>query len=269
MVPRTLLIAALLIPLGRISAAETSPWTSAANLLIEDAHIGFTEALEKGKGSERETRFGLAITLLGKQPRTRGNIDEAAQMLDRLIAEKADDDLGIASRYFRARIEERHRFEPDLVKAAAGYQSLFEQHREHWFGQMAIVHYAMIRLYEGNGADKQARLDEVERLEPLLTANAALRDFHSLLGLAYLRFELHDDRALRHFLAADAAGVPRWSSRGHVYVRIAELARSLGKNEVAIDYYQRFIKDFTQDQRIHLVRERLSELVAAPTPLTP
>ena len=271
MVPRLLLLAAVLVPLWVGQAAETNPWSDASNLLIEDAHRGFTEALETKKGSLRENHFGMAITLLGKQPKTRGNIDESARILDELTSENADDDLGIASQYYRARIEEAHRFEPDLAKATAGYEALSEKYPQHWFGQMAVVRRAFIILYEGNGSDKEGRLASAERLEPLLIANPAARDFHLLLGLAYLRFKLYPDRALRHFLAADAAAVPRWGSRGNVYIRIAELARSLGQKDLAIDYYKRFIKDFARDQRIYLVQERLAELEAAPkigTPVT-
>lgn len=250
------------LPLAVIAAGTpATPWDDAALGLFAEAHTSFAEA----KNTDRATRFGEAVTLINLQPKTDSNLDRAASVFDGLIAENPADTFGVGARYYLARIAQFHRTTPDTAEALRHYRELAALDSPHPFAQRAVVQLAMLELFEpGIERDEvAARFERCAKLGDTLSDAAARRDFNLVMGDAALRFALGDALALDHLLAADRAGIARATTQRDLWIRIAELGRRAGRDDVAIAYYQRFLENFLRDSRRRMVLERLEPLLAA------
>lgn len=229
--------------------------------LFEDAHADFAAQTTKN----RETRFGEAVTLINVQPKTDGNLDRAAALLTAIMEEDSSDSLGVSARYYLARIAQIHRANPDNATALRLYRELSEISSPHPLAQRAVVQLALMELFEPRlaPAEVRARFDRLAARGATLTEPSAVRDFNLVMGDAALRFNLGDGTALDHLLAADRSGIARATSQRDTWIRIAELGRRTGRNDVAITYYQRFLEKFLRDSRRRMVTERLTPLLAA------
>ena len=247
-------------------AAEESPaieqaWEKASLLLTSEAYDDFVQIRKAGK-SPREADFGVALMLLNKQPKTDGNLDKAAGLFEQ-ISESGDDDLAMLAGYFRARIEQVHRRTQNPGKAVELFTKLIERHPEHPFAQFAAVKRSMIDIYDDSPIEsKRQRLAALEIAADGMTHPPAKRDMQLLIADSYVRLFQDDGQALKHLLEADAIGITRAKPRADVWLRIAELARLLGKNDVAAIYYRKFLKEFQRDNRHYTIEERLKELGA-------
>jgi len=237
-------------------------WRLEMQSQFREAHETFAAAADS-----RDVRFARAMTLLNVQPKTRGNIDEAASALQALAAEDSRDDIGVAAKYFLGRIEEAHRYEPDVQRALEIYTELIREHPEHYYGQMALVKWGVLRLYDPAGdAGRRAVLDELRAVGKRLTHRDAQRAFHMMLADAICRFELSDALALEHLLAAARLGAATRMAEADLYVRVGELARIEGKTDLAAEYYRRMLERFPRDTRAYMIRQRLRDLGAETTP---
>lgn len=228
-------------------------------LLTNEAYDDFVQIRKTGK-SPREADFGVALMLLNKQPKSDGNLDRAAGLFEQ-ISESGDDDLGMLSGYYRARIEQIHRRTPNPGKAVELFTKLIEQNPEHPFAQFAVVKRSMIDIYDDSPVEsKRQRLAALDKVAGQMTHPPARRDLELLIADSYVRLFQDDGQALKHLLAADAIGITRAKPRADVWLRIAELARLLGKNDIAATYYRKFLKEFQRDNRHYTIEERLKEL---------
>lgn len=257
---RPVIVPALLALLtaAHLSASDTNAWEQAALGLFKDAHAAFAQRAD----TDREARFGQAVTLLNLQPKTDANLDRAAALLESVAAADPADDLGINARYFAARVAHIHRATPDEASALARYRQLAALDSPHPLAQRALVQIALLELFQPNVAadDVRLRFDPLAARGATLTDASARRDFNLVLGDAALRFGLGDALALDHLLAADDAGIARVNTRQDAWLRIAELARRVGRTAVAVAYYRRFLADFPRDARRLMVKERLAAL---------
>lgn len=210
------------------------------------------------KQTDRESQLGLAISLLNIQPKTEANLERAEALLRKVELENADDMVGITALYFRARLEQIHRLQPDSAKAVSLYEELIAKHPEHPFAQIAVVKLALLRLYS-SAADRKAMLAEVAATGANLTFPPAIRDFHLLLADLYARWEVSDAESLAHLLAAYRSGALTGKTVGDVFVRIAELSRLQGETAQASEFYRKFLERFPRDLRSFTVRQRLEE----------
>ncbi|MFH1496829.1 MAG: hypothetical protein ABII82_03290 [Verrucomicrobiota bacterium] len=252
-----LLLAAPLIALADAPPAQ-SLWDQTALGLFKDAHRAFAGQ----PAGDREARFGEAVTLLNLQPKTDGNLDRAAALFADIAANNPDDDLGVSARYFTARIAQVHRFTPDLNAALAGYRELAALDSPHPLAQRAVVQLALSELFDPGLSidDVRSRFQQLAARGERLTVPPVRRDFHLVMGDAALRFKLGHDVALAHLLAADRAGITRAITRRDTWLRIANLARLTGQDDIAADYYGRFLEKFPRDSRGLMVREHLASL---------
>jgi len=237
-------------------------WDETTLLRVEEANELFANPKTRpNPATAREADYGTAVTLLNIQPRTPGNIEHSAQIFSRLLAQNPDDEIGIGSLYFLARIEQVHRSTPAPQKAVALYQRLIAAHPAHPFAQIAITKIALLKLCDApDNADKAAALAEVETLIPLLTDPGARSNFDYIVGTACIRHQLGDEKAMNYLIEAVKIGIPIQISSSNAIVRIANLALRLNRKDIAISYYERFIRDFPRDRRTYTVRLRLREL---------
>ncbi|MDF3056327.1 MAG: hypothetical protein K0R17_542 [Rariglobus sp.] len=260
LLPGLVLLAATPLPAAD-SPPASSPWDQAALGLFKDAHASFAQ---QAAAADREARFGEAVTLINLQPKTDTNLDRAASLLTAIAATDATDELGVSSRYYLARIAQIHRASPDNAAALRIYRELAGLSSPHALAQRAVVHVALLELFDPRLAPAEIRpgFDRLAARGATLTDPSALRDFHLVMGDAALRFNLGETIALDHLLAADRAGIVRATTQRDTWVRIAELARRTGRNDVAITYYRHFLDKFLRDSRRLMITERLAALTA-------
>ncbi len=264
----TAFVLAVMLPGAALADSATTTrdgWTAAARLLNQEAFRDFTDLAESDQADEREANFGLAISLLGIQPKTRENVDRAASLFDELGTATPEDRFTAPARYYRARLEQVHRFEPNPAKAADLFEALYHDHPEHPLGQEALVKVALIRLYEDVDPDEiERRMSHFRELAATLSAPSPRRDLYLTLATAEARHFGESAKSLDDLLAADRLGIARPITRADAWVRIAEVARKVGRAPVAREYYERFLATFPRDSRHYLVTERLASLNQQP-----
>lgn len=240
----------------------TQAWRWVSEQRNAEARAAFEPAVAAGGAGAHEARLGLAVALLGVQPKTQGNVSRAREVLAPLAGEEPADGWALQARYFLGRIAELHEREPDLDLARRYYRGLFEEHPGAPIAQAAAVKYVMLALHavEPPGT-KQATIAQMETLSGLFAEPSARRDYHVVMAYGYLRHapeRLEDAR--RHALAAEAAGFTDAERRRSNLLRIAELSRTLDDTATARSYYEQFLAEAARDTRALLVRERLAAL---------
>lgn len=259
-------LAALALTHGlRGSPQEHTPdgWELLQLLRFTEARLAFAE--ETGEDSWRT--FGRALSLLNAPPKTRARLAEARRLFER-VAATPDQDLHIAARYYLARIDQVHAYEPDWPAARRQFSELLADFPDHALAQLGAAKIALLDLYDPTLPDPlEERFNRLTEMGRALTDPAARRDFHYVMGCAAIYHDLPDRLALDHLIASRDAGLTNDVNRANVFIRIAETARALGEIEIARDHYQRFLQVAHRDRRARLARERLMELGENPEAL--
>ncbi len=243
------------------AAGPRAGWKELSLLNANEARDLFAAATEADPAS-REARLGTAISLLSVQPRTDGNITTAAQLLETLRTENAQDDEGIGAAYYLARIQQLHGATPDRPAAVAAYRGLLAAHPDNHFAQMAAPKLAVLLLYDDVSRDEwERRVAEIEALLPRLTATEAVRDTRLVLAGALIRLRRDHARAYPLVTACLEPGVvTRLPHLNALLLQAAESARQLGNTPAAITYYRRFLGEFPRDIKADEVHRRLETL---------
>ncbi len=241
-------------------AAASAAWGDMGRLLQQEAAIGF-ERLHKHQPT-REIQYGYAVSLINRQPKTQSNLDKALAIFADL--QKEGDDLSVKSLYFKGRIHEYHDLEPDVTTALASYRELIAKYPDHTFAQIAATNLAFCLLYESTPPEEKARrVEELSQIASRLTLPAAKRELNRIIGGYLLMTEDKPAEALPYLVAASRIDFRRFTARIDNYVRIAEAARQVGQNDLAIEFYSKFLNETTRDNRAQLISERLESLKAA------
>lgn len=241
--------------------AIKAAWGNAALGLFNQANIEFAQL------PGNEARLGEAVTLLLKQPKTDGNLNRAAAMLEQLVNDDPESSLAITARYYLGRIEQTHRSSGNPEAARAIFRNLVTGHAGHPYADLAAVKLALIELYsQQSDTDRRARFDEFVALAPALKTPSARRDLSLLLADVAQRFGYEPSLTLDLLLAADEVGIARRVEQGNIWIRIGQLAQDTGRADVARAYYNRYLSTFIRDNRRRMVSERLAAL---PSPESP
>ena len=210
-----------------------------------------------------ETKFGFAVNLINRQPKTRANIDRAGVLLGEISQAAPNSDFGIAARYFLGRIAHLHLQPPRIEEAIEHFRYLVEHHPRHFWGQAAASKYGFLQLYRQISPQERERLfREIEPLAENLTSPYLRSNFHFIMGTAAVRFDFLPERALFHFVEADRGGLIKKRARTDGLLRVGELARRLGQWGLAARYYRRYLEEFHRDPPRDFVRDRLQEVEA-------
>lgn len=247
---------------GAALTASASPWDDMTSGLFNESHAEFVKEQKHAKPEDLRTlRFGEATSLLNVQPRTESNIDKAYGIFEEIIRANPADDLALEARYMQGRIDQVQRPTPDLAKAEATFADLAANQSTHLVGQRALVKLALIRLYAPvDAAERRRRYDELSIAATKVTDPGVTVQINLLLGEVARRVNYGTAEELKHYLAAEKAGVVKRRLLGDVYIRIADLARLEGKNDIAIDYYTRFLEQFPRTDRRTTVENLLAAL---------
>lgn len=236
-------------------------WRDATLYLFQESYLGFP------KTEAPEARLGRAALLLLQQPKTDANLDAAVAELEALAGDPAPAaaETAATARYLLGRVAHLHRAPADPAAAAAHYRRLIAEHPAHLLADQALVKLALIELHDPALAaeERVARLDAYSVRGDALARVSSRRDLHlTLAGIAW-QYRLGDERMLRHYLAADAAGVVSPTQRANVVVSIGELASRVGRTDLARAAFERYLAEFSRDYRRALVRDKLAALPAA------
>lgn len=242
-------------------AAEDSGWDQASRFFFTEARTTFARAHAATPADARRNHLGEANALLNVQPRTAANLTECIRLLQDLVAGSPGDEEGITAIYLLGRIEEIHRPVPDIAAAMRYYDQLARGESDHPLAQLGVVQLALLTLYRPvTPAPATERLAAAEALAPRLRRPSAQSDFHLLLARSYLFFHAAPEPALAHFLAAHRLGIAADRVRADACLSTAELARELGRTEIATEFYRRFLTENPRDFRAWTARHALDEL---------
>ncbi len=213
-----------------------------------------------------EARYGEALTLLMRQPKTASNIQRSSELLAELAASQPDSELGIGARYHLGRIEQTHRITPDPAAARRQFQQLIKDHPAHPYAQQAVVKLAILELYER--VSPEVRLERFLALTaraPSLADPAACRDLYLLLADTAQRYDYAPALALDLLLRADESGIVRRIEQANTWVRITVLASENDQPAIARAYGERFLQNFLRDNRRLTIEQLLARLPETPT----
>ncbi|HCR28883.1 MAG TPA: hypothetical protein DIV79_02550 [Opitutae bacterium] len=196
-----------------------------------------------------------------QEPKEEANTMRAKKLLDHLFEINGNDDVGLASAYYLARINHKHLEEPDLESARLGYRYLYETYPGRFFGELAFLKFILVELYEGDSKDGlEKRLMELEQRGEKLTIPEMRRGFHRSMGEAYRVFELSDEKAYIHLKAAYDIEAPVPETQTELMLSVAELAEAMGHIDVAISAMEDFLRAAKWDDRKESVALRLAGL---------
>jgi len=238
-----------------LMGAGESAWSEMAQYRFKEARAHFSAL------GTREGRLGEAVALLNLQPRTESNVQQAAALLTQIMADGDRDETGLTARYMLARISQMHGATDQEIDAAQRYRELLADSPDnHPLAAQSVIKLAMLTLYStALPREPSQRLELAAALQGRVKRPEALRDFHLLIGRAFLFYQISPEKALAHFEAAWEAGVQNFSNRSDVLVAIAELARKCGRLERARSAYEQFLIEFPRDDRGHAIKLILQE----------
>jgi hypothetical protein len=232
-----------------------------AQLRFPEARAGFRSA----QPATELTRLGEALSLLGAQPRTDANINAAERLIATLAAEAADPDLRARAAYLHARVPHLHRQPSDWAEASRRYLAAHQAHPAHPLGQRAYVRHGVVTLFRPMSPDElSAAIGRFIEGASAIDDPVALRDFEWLLASLHERRTADRAATLAHLERLLASPVPlREINRLGLLVQAGELARETGDRAAAARHYREFLAGNPRDSRVHLIRERLTEVEGA------
>lgn len=265
--------AAITLPAAEIEApAASAPamdsadagWQLLGGYLFRDAHEAFTRT---PVGGDRVRALGAAASLLNHPPVTPGKVARAEADLRALIIDGATDDTALYARYLLARIAHVHRA-GEVAEIEAAYREVIAAAPAHPIAQVAAGKLALVLLYQRTDLAVPERLAAAAALEPVATAaqlpEAAFAYYRALAGAA-LFYNVLNPQTLHWLLRADEIGTVDMMAASGLRIQIAEVARALGRRDVALSYYQKFLDNILPtDGRYRTAKERLTELEAKP-----
>lgn len=244
------------------AAPYANAWDDAATFLFNDANEAFHA--QGPAGTERERALGAAITLLNIQPRTTGNLVKARKELEQLSSGDARDEVAIFAKFFLARLHAHYEC-PGASPAEAKrlYRELLHENAGNVIAEYSASALVLMELYDNiPAADRATRFAALEELLPGLKTPSGRRDFHLVMGYAYIDFQPGhaNEKAMEHLMAADREGITRWQSESEAWIAIGELARAEGRVDIATTYYGKFLAKYKRDNRHYSIQKRLESL---------
>jgi tetratricopeptide (TPR) repeat protein len=205
--------------------------------------------------------YATAVAHAHTSPPRRERIEAAATIFERLATREGAGDIPVQARLELARLLEVDLGQP--ARARVLYREVFEERQGDFLGYQALLRLAGNYVQElTEESVRQAVLlieEQIERFpqsEWTGTAGVYLATLHAnYLG--------QPREALRAYQIAMEAGFPN-RTRADVYVwHMAQLARQIKEEELAILYYQTLVRDFPRSIMTTLARDRVAEFAAA------
>lgn len=236
-------------------------WESDALLLYNSASPEINDLRARSTGNERLRKYAMALGMLHREPAREENALLAKSVFDKLFDINANDDVGMASAYYLARILHRHLDRPDLESARAAYRYLFETYPRRFFGELAFLKYLLLEFYGTDSSESTSdRLARLEGMGDRLIIPDMRRGYHRSIGEAYLSYGLSETKAYEHLKAAYAIDTSVPETQLDLMLKVSKLAELHGDLGVAIGALQTFLKVARRDERRPEIELRLANL---------
>src|SRR5688572_25294668 len=97
-----LLLGSSVVPLtyGAEDTGMELGWNQASRYLFQESYKLFRKLEKTGGPHLRSARLGEALSLLNLQPKTQGNIQQAADIFSSLAGQNPSDEIGITAQYY-------------------------------------------------------------------------------------------------------------------------------------------------------------------------
>lgn len=212
--------------------------------------------------TDRKSRLGQALVLLGAQPRTDARIHEARTILEELRAGNPNDDTGIAATYQIARIDQLFAQPANPAAAIATYRELLARHPGNPIAERAAPKLTLLLLYaEVENATWEQHVAEITALLPSLQSPSAQRDTRLVLADALLRLRNDHARALPLFeYCLQRNLIVRPPGIASALLTAAECARVVGRKAEAAAYYRRYVQEFPREPGVSEAGRRAEQL---------
>lgn len=237
--PPILCLGALCLAALVAASAQEMPadpdWERDALLVYSDNAAEFARLRAAGPRDRRLVEYMDALDALHAGEAVARNVARARKQLTLLAASDPDDSIGLASRFYLARIAHLHSEPADLGEARRLYLELFEGNKDRFFGQLAYLKYLTIAIYdeEGDARGPLARIREVEQRAPEITIPSLSQNFHRMIGDAYMAYAIEPQKALERYEAALAIGIGIEPMKLEVMEQAARLCEQLGRRDRA------------------------------------
>jgi hypothetical protein len=259
LMPRGVLVLFAISAVAALGGAEE--WEPEALLLYNSSSPEINDLRARSTGNERLRRYAKALGMLHRQPVREEDALLAKLAFDKLLDVNPNDDVGIASAYYLARISHRHLDRPDIESAREAYHYLFENFPRRFFGELAFLKYLLLEFYGSDARESPGdRLSRLEGLGDRLVIPDMRRGYHRSIGDAYLTYDLSKTKAYEHLKLAYDIDTSVPETQLDLILKVAELAELHGDLGVAIGALNKFLKVTRRDERRSDVEVRLTEL---------
>lgn len=236
-------------------------WEEEALLLYNSGSPEINDLRARSTGNERLKLYARALGQLHAQPMREENALLAKETFDILFESNPNDQVGMASAYYLARINHKHLDQPDLEAVRSAYRYIFESYPSRFFGELAFLKYLLIELYNEESTQSESnRIASLEMLGDKLTIPDMMRAYHRAVGDAYLGYELSKKKAYEHLKVAYEIKSSVPETQVELMLTVAELAEFFGEKDVAIAALQDFLKAANGDDRRGEVVLRIAAL---------
>lgn len=203
-----------------------------------------------------EALYGLALTYQVRRPG--GDAQVSAALFERLLKDFGDTSAAPYATLSLARLadlpeNEKDRTEEKIEKARELYRSVLEKWPDHLAADEAALRLG--QTYLENVGETAAEDKGEAVLQARLKArpeNALAAPMHLLLGNFYYRREAYS-RAVKHWIAADGAGIPGLTDKATVYFHIGSVAEHRLKDyRLAAKWYMKIVTDVERDNKYYV-----------------
>ena len=236
-------------------------WEEEALLLYNSGSPEINDLRARSTGNERLKLYARALGQLHVQPMREENALLAKETFETLFESNPNDQVGIASVYYLARINHKYLDQPDLEAVRSDYRYIFESYPSRFFGELAFLKYLLIELYNEESTQSVSnRIASLEMLGDQLTIPDMIRGYHRAVGDAYLGYELSKKKAYEHLKVAYEIRSAVPETQVELMLSVAELAEFYGEKDVAIAALQDFLNVANGDDRTGEVALRIEAL---------
>jgi tetratricopeptide (TPR) repeat protein len=269
-------IVVLTAPVVAIRAADSAleiAWQDVDYLDYRRAAPQFQKirkSADKNTDRWRQATLGLALCLHQRQPDTKADKDTARELYDELIQASNDHDIQATALLLRGKLDQLIDYfgdKEDFSSAARHYERILKQWPHSRCADQAALHLAQTAVFS---MDKASTSNAVEKLGKWVNSNPANHYAATqwlLLSLAY-RVPLDNPSAAvdTSILAVDA-GLPKEMAVDTLYWRIASLAESIGKTDIARDFYTRIISEIQRSRYTYSAQQQIKGMGFTPPEL--
>lgn len=242
---------------------ENTPWANSPwGLMSRQMFVEAQAEFQKTPLTSSIHRLGYALSLLTGSAGDFRSQREAREILRSLAFSPSGGEIAALARFFLICLSENENAPPGQISNS--YRLLLEERTANPLMEMAASRLALLEIHRaGTDRDRQNEvLDELQKLESYILTPPARREFYTSIAFALLENEGEPQIALDYLLKADAIGHPLPQTQADTLLLIAGLAQHLKKNDLALDYYRRFLTSIRRDNRRYEIEQIVHKLEA-------